>query len=105
MLLHWTGSGWVDVKLPFQTRGLGPLSHDGHGGLWIASVPPACCVALNMAHYNAGRWSVMPVAVPADGVTVTAMRLIPRTGSVWAGGYLVSGTNGDMFSAMLKYGP
>src|SRR5262249_53581638 len=35
VLLHWTGSGWVDVKLPFQTRGLGPLSHDGHGGLWI----------------------------------------------------------------------
>jgi hypothetical protein len=107
VLLHWTGHGWVDVKLPFQTRGLGPLSHDGRGALWIASVPPTCCVALDMAHYNAGLWSVMPVTVPAgyDGATVTTMRLIPRTGSVWAGGYLFAGTNGDMFSAMLKYGP
>jgi hypothetical protein len=105
VLLHWTGSGWVNVKLPFQTLGLGPLSHDGHGGLWIAS-ERATCFCLEMAHYSAGRWSVTPMPVPAGGEPgVTTMRLIPRTQSVWAGGFLFGGTGGDQFSAMFKYGP
>ena len=105
VLLHWTGSGWVNVKVPFQTGGLGPLSHDGQSGLWIASLGPTC--SCDMAHYSAGQWSVTPVPIPVgyDGTVVNAMRLIPRTQSVWAGGYLFGGTNGDMFSAMLKYGP
>jgi hypothetical protein len=105
VLLHWTGSGWVDVKLPFQTLGLGPLSHDGHGGLWITSCVPAGCTSLDMVHHSAGRLAVTPVAVPADGADVAAMRLIPRTRSVWAGGALISGENPDYFSMMLKYGP
>jgi len=33
------------------------------------------------------------------------MQLIPRTRCVWAGGFLVAGTNGDMFSAMFRYDP
>jgi hypothetical protein len=106
VLLHWTGSTWVNVKLPFQTLGLGPLAHDGHGGLWIASIPATCCDALDMAHYSAGRWSVTPVPVPVgDGATVTTMRRIPRTQSVWAGGYLASGEGGDQLGAMFKHGP
>ena len=106
VLLHWTGSTWVNVKLPFQTLGLGPLAHDGHGGLGIASIPAACCDALDMAHYSAGRWSVTPVPVPVgDGATVATMRLIPWTQSVWAGGYLTAGEGGDQFGAMFKYGP
>ena len=105
VLLHWTGSGWVNVKLPFQTRGLGLLSHDGHGGLWITSCVPGGCTNFGMVHYSAGRFSVTPVAVPADGADVNAMQLIPRTRSVWAGGALISGTNPDYFSMMLKYGP
>lgn len=105
VLLHWTGSGWVNVKLPFQTDGLGPLSHDGHGGLWITSCVPAGCTNFGMAHYSAGQLSLTPVAVPADGADVHAMQLIPRTQSVWAGGALISGENPDYFSMMLKYGP
>jgi hypothetical protein len=105
VLLHWTGSGWVDVKLPFQTLGLGPLSPDGHGGLWITSCVPAGCTSLDMVHYSAGRLSATRVAVPADGADVAAMRLIPHTRSVWASGSLISGENPDFFSMMLKYGP
>jgi hypothetical protein len=106
VLLHWTGSRWVDVELTFQTHGLGPLANDGRGGLWIASIPAACCDALDMAHYSAGQFSVTPVPVPSeDGAAVTTMQLIPRTRCVWAAGFLVAGTNGDMFSAMFRYDP
>jgi hypothetical protein len=112
-LLHWTGSRWQSIKVPFPTGGFGPLSHDGHGGLWIASsnstdttggVCPACDINA-MFHYNGGTWSRTLIHVP--GLIVTAMRLIPGTASVWA-----SGTNvpvprgqGDAVGVMLKYGP
>jgi hypothetical protein len=107
VLLHWTGSSWVDVTIPFQTTGLGPLSHDGQGGLWMYRICNSC-VTPDMAHYNnAGQWSVMPVTLPAgfEAAAPTAMRLIPGTSSVWASALLVSGEGDDTWGGMLKYGP
>lgn len=97
--------------MPFATLDLGPLSRDGHGGLWIASssstFSPTCtssCDINAMFHYNAGTWSNAPVNAP--GLTVTAMRLIPRTTSVWASGagVPVPGGQGDGVGVMLNYG-
>ena len=104
VLLHWTGSSWVNVTIPFQTTGLGPLSHDGHGGLWMYSICNSC-VNPDMVHYNsAGQWSL--ASIPgAYWATATAMRLIPGTDSVWASAILVGGVGGDTSGGMLKYGP
>jgi hypothetical protein len=107
-LLHWTGRKWLFVKVPFPTLGLGPLARDGRGGLWVASTSsPACpgCDISAMFRYNAGTWSMAPVNVP--GLTVTAMRLIGGTTSVWASGanVPVPGGEGDTVGVMLKYGP
>lgn len=107
-LLHWTGRVWQEVRLPFKTVGLGPLAHDGRGGLWVASMRPPLCTAcddLDMGDYRAGRWTIKRLHVP--GATVTAMRLIPGTTSVWASaaGALASDGQGDTTGAILKYGP
>ena len=104
VLLHWTGSSWVNVSIPLQATGLGPLSHDGQGGLWMYT---SCgsCVTQAMAHYNsAGQWSLAPITLGgAEGVTPTAMRLIPGTDSVWASAGLLA--NSTDYGGMLKYGP
>jgi hypothetical protein len=107
-LLHWTGRIWTEVQLPFKTVGLGPLSRDGRGGLWVASLRAPLCTAcddLEMAHYRAGRWAITRLRVP--GATVTAMRLIPATTNVWASasGALASDGQSDTTGVIFKYGP
>ena len=101
VLLHWTGSTWDNVTIPFQTPGLGPLSSDGHGGLWIN-----CCLD-KMAHYSGSRWlPVEKVAIPVgEDESATAMRLIPGTSSVWASVIFVSTHDGSTSPGILKYGP
>jgi hypothetical protein len=39
LLLHWTGSRWTQVTVPYKTNGTGPLARDGRGGLWLAAKP------------------------------------------------------------------
>jgi hypothetical protein len=110
-LLHWTGILWLDFKVPMPTLGLGPLSRDGNGGVWIASsasTSPVSCPSCDinaMFDYRNGTWSKGQIKVP--GLSVTAMRLIPGTTSVWASGTgaAVPGGQGDTVGVMLKYGP
>jgi hypothetical protein len=106
-LLHWTGKAWKPVKLPIPVQELGPMAHDGHGGLWVASVPASLncsdeCFNIDMLHRGAaGTWSMTIVQV--DNLGLTAMRLIPGSTSLWASGS-VSGGN-DFAPVMIKYGP
>jgi len=107
-LLHWAGGTWHEAHVPFTTVGLGPLSRDGHGGLWVASYRAAQCTAcdyLEMGRYRARHWSLSRLRVP--GATVTAMRLIPGTTSVWASasGALASDGQSDTIGVIFKYGP
>jgi hypothetical protein len=100
-LVHWTGSRWQIIKVPFPTYGLGPLARDGHGGLWIGSATCSGCQGDTIYHYSAGTWSA-PLNI---GLTMTAMRLIPGTDSVWASGSVAApGGSGDVISAVAKYG-
>jgi hypothetical protein len=99
VLLQWNGTRWSNVPLPVPVSFLGPLAHDGHGGLWVASVPtsgnPAADVV--MLHRSpSGAW-LQSAAVHTNcgdcQLIVNAMRLIPGTGSVWAGGVVVVDCN------------
>lgn len=107
LLLHWTGSTWSRVRVPYQVEYKGPLAHDGHGGLWLAAHPTACnnCLAtgIDMIHYSAaGTWTRVFVPVPGESVDVAAMRLIPGTRSVWAAGQIGPP---EALAAIFKYGP
>jgi len=102
MLLHWTGKVWVDVSPPFQANDFRPLSHDGEGGLWM-TLADNCggrCQYEDMANLDSsGTWTESSIA--AQYVDVLAMRLIPGTASVWAGG--VAGQGSDN-AVILKFG-
>lgn len=102
VLLHWTGRTWNKAKIPFQTLALGVLAHDGHGGLWIASVSTAAPEHVSMLHHtHAGAWTSAVANV--DCLDLDSMRQIPRTDSLWAGGSVLADT--DTFPVILKYGP
>jgi len=102
-LLHWTGSRWQIIKVPFPTFGLGPLVRDGHGGLWIGSATCPGCDANTIYHYSAGTWSKAPLN--SSRLNLTAMRLIPGTDSVWASAFGLPHGHGGFIGAVLKYGP
>jgi hypothetical protein len=86
-LLHWTGSVWVDIDTPFQSQGLEPLAHDGNGGLWMG-LSANCggrCQYRQMANRDgSGNWLL--TTLPVQYVDVSAMRWVPGTANVWAGG-------------------
>jgi hypothetical protein len=106
VLLHWTGKRWLTVIPPFLQSGLGPLAHDGHGGIWIASTPVSS--SLGLLHLSAtGAWSQAAVPSTTGFLHLLAMRQIPGTGSVWAAGIedIPSEFGGDQVGVMLKYGP
>jgi hypothetical protein len=110
VLLHWTGSRWKEIALPVKVDQLGPLAHDGHGGLWITSYPTSLqcvdqCQDLEMLHRAAaGTWTGTVVNI--QNVGADSMRLIPgTTGSIWAGGLVDPDGLGDTIPVMLKYGP
>jgi len=84
LLLLWTGSTWTQVTIPYTPQSIGPLAHDGHGGLWMAARFGS---GVHMVHYSAsGAWSA--AALSTHVYAVNSLRLIPGTSSVWAGAEL-----------------
>ena len=104
VLLHWTGKRWVRVTV--SGADLVPVAHDGHGGLWLGEHCGTCSLfTTRILHYSAsGVWSAVDTHV--KGLTVMAMRLIPGTSSVWAGGAGPATSEvGQAPAEILKYGP
>lgn len=103
VLLHWTGKRWLTVVPTILSAGLGPLAHDGHGGLWIWWTPVDNS-PLGMIHRSAtGAWSEVPLPNAVGYPGVLAMRQIPGTGSVWAAG-TEQIRGGAQVAAIYKYG-
>jgi hypothetical protein len=105
VLLHWTGRTWNRTHIPFKTLALGPLAHDGHGGLWITSYfsPGSANENVTMLHRTrAGTWTSTLLNV-GEYLVISSVRQIPGTGSLWAGGSVLADT--DTFPVVLKYGP
>jgi hypothetical protein len=98
-LLQWNGTRWSNIKLPVPVIYLGPLAHDGHGGLWVAASPTPVYPEVVMLHRSpSGAWLQSAAVQTSCGdcqLTVNAMRLVPGTGSVWAGGNVDVDCNGD----------
>jgi hypothetical protein len=103
-LLHWTGR-WHVIKAPASIVGLGPVSQDGHGGLWMeAEYGDFRTGRMFLDHYGAGRWSRQPIpAGHGARAFLGTITWIPGTRSLWAAVNAVSGS--QQTGEILKYGP
>jgi len=105
-LLHWNGTVWSQVTVPYPTYGPSSLAQDGHSGIWLSVHGDASeNYQPYLEHDVNGRWS--RVAVPAaKGYTTQLSMLswIPGTRSVWAAGNTVQSINGLSRGIILKNG-
>lgn len=87
-LLHWTGSTWTSMKIPYGLDDLGgaPIAQDGRGGVWLslADIRDPHHTKAYLVHYLNGSWTRVPV--PTTGgdevVGLTALGWIPGTRSL-----------------------
>src|SRR5215468_645926 len=103
LLLHWNGSRWRHVRTPFPTEEVGPLTRDGHGGIWISAIGSSKGLHACFYHYSHGAWTRVRVpTVPANTTQISSIRSIPGTRSVWAGGEILPG-DGSARGVVLKF--
>jgi hypothetical protein len=100
-LLQWNGS-WHASKIPYAATNVGPISQDGHGGVWIQAWEGSSPSTTYLYHYGGGAWTRQPVP-GKTGRSILEMSWIPGSRSLWAIGWLSTGSvqTGDI----LKYGP
>lgn len=106
-LQHWNGKAWSNVRVPYPlspTYIAGPLGPDGHGGAWLAAIPPGT-VGQYLYHVTAaGQWTRMPVPTlsGATRTDISGFAAIPGTASVYAYGSAVGGAT--QRGVILKFG-
>lgn len=102
-LLHWNGR-WHVIKAPSSIDSFGPMSQDGHGGLWMQAQHGFYPSAHLFLYHYGGGWSRQAIPTrPAATTNLATITWIPGTRSLWAAGALfaTSSETGDI----LKFGP
>ena len=110
-LLHWTGSKWTSIKIPYGLNDLGgaPIAQDGHGGVWLslANISNPADLKSYLLHYLNGRWTRIPVPTTPGFRVIgqVALSWIPGTRSLWAAAveYNVKSPKGPAKLLILKY--
>ena len=88
-LLHWTGSKWTSIKIPYGLDDLGgaPVAQDGHGGVWLSlmNIKDPAHAKSYLLHYLNGTWTRIPVPATPGSEVVAPVTLtwIPGTRSLW----------------------
>ncbi|HET7018859.1 MAG TPA: hypothetical protein VFI65_33385, partial [Streptosporangiaceae bacterium] len=103
-LLHLDHGKWHKVSLPRAVTTGGPLTLDGHGGIWLIG---ANGNRFWLLHYLGGHWSRTPDPKVHGGViAASSLTWIPHTRSVWATASLDPPSDSFGFSqaAVLKFG-
>jgi hypothetical protein len=108
ILLHWNGKRWSKItgKLP-KAALQGPMTSDGHGGLWLYGSTPNGLAGLFL-HYSRGHWTTYkePTARASHQIVdVLGLALLPGTSSVQAVGNIAPTFGGDSGAAVLEYTP
>jgi hypothetical protein len=111
-LLHWTGSQWTSIKIPYGLNDMGgaPIAQDGHGGVWLslANISNPADLKSYLLHYLNGRWTRIPVPTTPGYRTIdqVALSWIPGTRSLWAAAYEynVKSPKSNPKLLILKYG-
>jgi hypothetical protein len=100
VLVHWNGRRWHRVTGQLPAGALaGPIAADGHGGLWLYAERPAG--AGYLVHYLNGTWTSS--AAPGGAAAVTALTLVPGTGSLWGAGTVGRGFGTSHGADILSY--
>lgn len=88
-LLHWTGSKWTSIKIPYglDDMGAAPVAQDGHDGAWLslANISNPADPKSYLLHYLNGRWTRVPVPTTPGyrAIGLVALSWIPGTRSLW----------------------
>jgi hypothetical protein len=83
-VLHWNGKAWARARLPFAGIPEGPVTTDGHGGIWMVAEANANKESW-FWHFSAGRWTKTPVPSRfGEQPQVLSLAWIPGTRSMWA---------------------
>jgi hypothetical protein len=104
ILLHNKGRGWARVtgKLP-KGQLAGPITSDGHGGLWLEAYSPSFTYFL--LHYAGGKWTRFNLPSDKFGpIDLHSLRLIPGTRSVLGAGVVSTNPDSTNGSVVVKYG-
>jgi hypothetical protein len=112
LVLHWNGTGWHWIKVPYADLALQAAS-DGHGGMWASAQINSLGSGYDFVHYSGGKWTRQPA--PTAGLPATvgsedvfSLALIPGTQTLWASGdafWDPTPTTSKSASVMFKYGP
>lgn len=106
-LQHWNGKAWSNVRVPYAlspTYIAGPLGPDGHGGAWLAAIPPSTTREYLYHVSAAGQWTrvAIPTVKGGNGTEISGFAAIPGTSSVYAYGRVTGA--GSERGVILKYG-
>ena len=106
-LIHWNGTKWAAVKVPWAGSDLTAIAQDGHGGIWTgAMLLGSPTPVAYLAHYGNGAWTRVAVPAPRGDITMPqALAWIPGTRSLWGLGEELSvNSTAAAHEVILKYG-
>jgi hypothetical protein len=108
-ILHWNGTAWRHLKIPYAMSTLSGLTRDGHGGIWLL----VGATSKDSAHYQRlyhdshGHWTRRYVPLRA-GIVPDTLQIawIPGTRSVWGVSSIEPTDNPFAYrrAAIYKYG-
>jgi hypothetical protein len=105
-LLHWHGR-WTRTRIPASVGLPSQFASDGHGGFWLLTTHVGAhgTEASVFAHFTGGHWHYS--AIPTKGTLGSepgALVQIRGTKSLWAIGFLVSGSTPE-YGEIIRYDP
>jgi hypothetical protein len=107
-LVHWNGTKWAAVKVPYAGAELTVIAQDGHGGIWtgVMLLSSSPTPAAYLAHYGNGAWTRVAVPAPRGDIAMPqALAWIPGTRSLWGfGEELPVNSTAAAHGVILKYG-
>jgi hypothetical protein len=103
VLLHWNGTAWQRVTIPYKPYSVGYLAQDGDGGVWLTAYTKSSAAYID--HDSAaGTWSEQEAPTePGNSTQPSGLAWVPGTTSDWAGGVLLPG-EGSSQGVILGYG-
>jgi len=92
--LHWNGTSWKQVSIPWQME-LRRIVPDGHGGLWITAdsgSPVSGLVQWILHRSTSGTWTRARIGKPTR---LSGLALVPGSDRALVAGQLTTATNSD----------
>jgi hypothetical protein len=88
LLVHFNGSQWTSVKVPYSGIGLDSFAPDGQGGFWLDGYGTTTSKTRVLHYSAAGTWSRTTLTTGSMG----PLALVPGTTSLWGVGSVPTAT-------------